>query len=251
MIKFDNIFFHGTKKVLLDEILTKGLKTRHGRATFTQNPNYTLNYCGENPIKEGLLLVFRNKNIKKAKDSELILKKKQKIITGWPNRWRTEQFGYYPISSKKEPILNKRYLLAIFSFNVEFLRILDSIFKDIKEAKINSKKIKIYCKKIETVLSNKKIQVIKPKISLEKLSKIMMWGMIKNIIFREIRANYVSSLVLKGWKIYNPGQHPCNRWLKKRKDIVKQIKSISKIINEDFITEDVKAEFLLRAPDCN
>jgi len=250
MIKFGNIFFHGTKKILLDEILDKGLKTSHGRATFTQNPNYTLNYCGENPIKEGFLLVFRNKNIKKAKDSELVLKKKQKIITGWPNRWRTEQFGYCPISSKKEPILNKRYLLAIFSFNKEFLKTLDSIFKNIKEAKIDNKKIEIYSKKIEKILSNKKIQVIKPKISLEKLSKIMVLGMIRNIILREIRANYVSSLVLKGWKIYNPGQHPCNRWLKKRKEIVKQMKSISKIINEDSIPVDVKAEFLLRAPDC-
>lgn len=80
---FDNIFFHGTKKILLDEIANKGLETRNGRATFTQNPKYATNYSGNTKkeiIKDGLLLVFKNKNIKKAKDSEIVLKRKQKLL---------------------------------------------------------------------------------------------------------------------------------------------------------------------------
>ena len=44
---FNNIYFHGTKKKYLNSILTKGFKTKYGRATFTQNLNYTLNYIGK------------------------------------------------------------------------------------------------------------------------------------------------------------------------------------------------------------
>jgi hypothetical protein len=248
--KFDNIFFHGTLKKNLDEILNKGLKTRYARATFTQSPKYALYFSGKDPKKEGLLLVFKNKNIKKAKDSHLISKKKQKIITGWPNRWRTEQFGFYPKVYKKEPVLDKKYLLGIFAYNSQFLKALDSIFNNIVQAKLNKKIITGYMREIENVLSNKKIQIIKPKIYLKKLSDIAVYGMIRNAILREIRANYISSLVLNGWKIYNPGQEPCDRWLKERKDIVKQMKAISKIINEDFIPADVRKEFNLRMPHC-
>ena len=53
---------------------------------------------------------------------------------------------------------------------------------------INNKKTKNYIKKI---LSNKEIHIISPKISLDKLAKIIVYGMIRNLILREIRATYV------------------------------------------------------------
>ena len=56
---------------------------------------------------------------------------------------------------------------------------------------INNKKTKNYIKKIKKILSNKKIQIISPKISLDKLAKIIVYGMIRNLILREIRATYV------------------------------------------------------------
>lgn len=242
---FGNVFFHGALKENLNEILAKGLKTKYGRATFTQSPKYALNYAGKNPTKDGILLVFRNKGIKKARDSHLALKKKQKVIAGWPNRWRTEQFGFYPKHYKKEPVLGKRCILGIFAYNKEFLRLIDSLFCSIINAKIDSKAIAKYTKGIEKVLSKKDIQIIKPKIPIARLSKIMVHGMIQNLILREIRADYISTLVLNGWKIHNPGQEPCDRWLKQREDIAKQLKAISKVINKKFIPTDVRAEFLL------
>ena len=225
-----NIFFHGSKKVILNEILNKGLKTRYGRATFTQNPKYALNYSGKNPIKDGVLLVFQNKYIKRAKDSEIVLNKKEKVITGWPNRWRTEQFGYYTKNKKEEVILDSKYLLGIFYYNAEFLSLLETISKGIIKGKINKKRIKEYEKKIKEILSNKDLQAMKPRISLEKLSKSMIYGMIRNLILREIRANHISFLVLNGWKIRNPSQLSCKKWLKKREQINIQMFAFSKMI---------------------
>ena len=56
---------------------------------------------------------------------------------------------------------------------------------------ISNKKTKNYIKKIKKILSNKEIQIISPKISLDKLAKIIVYGMIRNLILREIRATYV------------------------------------------------------------
>ena len=56
---------------------------------------------------------------------------------------------------------------------------------------ISNKKTKNYIKKIKKIFSNKEIQIISPKISLDKLAKIIVYGMIRNLILREIRATYV------------------------------------------------------------
>lgn len=146
--------------------------------------------------------------------------------------------------------MDKRYLLAIFYYNNNFLELLDNLFDDIVKARINKEKMSIYFEKVEKVLYNKKIQVIKPRVDLKMLSKVVVYGMIRNLILREIRANYISSLVLKRWRIYNPGQHSCKRWLKRREEIIESMSAISKVINEEFIPSDVRAEFILRAPSC-
>ena len=109
---------------------------------------------------------------------------------------------------------------------------------------ISNKKTKNYIKKIKKILSNKEIQIISPKISLDKLAKIIVYGMIRNLILREIRATYISFLVLNGWGIHNPSQETCDRWLKKRKDIIQFTNSLSNLLDNIPMPPDVKEEFL-------
>ena len=76
----ENIYFHGTKKENLHQILGEGLKLRAARATFTQNLFYATKYSGINPIIDGVFIVIQHKNIRRANNSNLVLKKKEKII---------------------------------------------------------------------------------------------------------------------------------------------------------------------------
>ena len=100
---FKEIYFHGTQKKRLKKLLSEGLKSRYGRATFTESLKYAAIYSGKDNkeiIKSGIFAVFQNKCIKPALESDIILNKKEKIITGWPNRWRNKQYGYFPKSKK-------------------------------------------------------------------------------------------------------------------------------------------------------
>jgi hypothetical protein len=97
------LYFHGTSKSNLNSILKKGFSIKHGRATFTTNPLYTASFSSTKTwgttkkldaqpvIKEGMLLAFKDpeNKMKVAKESFIIFKKKDKIITGWPNRFKT------------------------------------------------------------------------------------------------------------------------------------------------------------------
>ena len=111
------IFFHGTRKDFIKEIFKKGLVTKYGRATLTTNPKYSISFSSASTrgainkiedypatIRVGALMVFKipQNQVRIAKNSNIILKKKDKIITGWPNRYKTQQYGYYPLDKTKK-----------------------------------------------------------------------------------------------------------------------------------------------------
>ncbi len=114
-----HVYFHGTRKKPIRSILKKGMHTRRGRATFTQNPKYASNCCGKTTreiTKNGMLIVVTSRYIRPTKDSFLVLKKKNRIITGWPNRYRAEQFGYFSKTKDQRTGCNPRQETHCCSF---------------------------------------------------------------------------------------------------------------------------------------
>ncbi len=75
------------------------------------------------------------------------------------------------------------------------------------------------------------------------ISTAIVDGMIRNITLREIRATYISQLVKNGWKIHNPGQDSCDRWIKEGKKIHHAEKMLLIIISKPFIPSDIRNEF--------
>ncbi len=69
----------------------------------------------------------------------------------------------------------------------------------------------------------------------------MLYGMIRNLVLREIRQSELSLLVLSGWKIKNMGDHPVK--LKNKKEVEDSIRNMKKIINKRFIPKDVRQEY--------
>jgi len=237
-----DIFLHGTTKDVLNKVKKDKLYTKAGRATFTQSLKYTTYYAGETDteiLKNGVLLVFKSKYLKIAKDSWIKVKNSSKTVIGWPNRWRTEQYGFFPKSKNQH--LGEEQLVASFYYTSEFLAFIDEMFDRIIAADISQTWIDAQIARLAKLLSKKEIQAITPKISLKILAETMVRGTVRNLILREIRANYISCLVLNGYKIHNPGQHSCDRWLKK--DVKKSIGSVAKLIDKKFIPSDVRAEF--------
>lgn len=251
----NNFYFHGTRKAFLKTLLKEGLKTKYGRATLTLNPVYTSYYSSESTkgsvkkagikpiIKEGVLVAFKipEKNIEVAKDSHITIRKREKIITGWPNRYKTEQHGYYTDKKKRYVCLDKKYIVAVFSYNKLFLKVLEKVRKTIIMGKANERFIKNSIEKLEKILSDKKIQHITPKTSLRDISHAAVYGTIRNIVLREIRQSELSLLVLNGWKIENMGDHPVK--LKNKKEVEDSIRNIGKIINWKFIPKDARKEY--------
>ncbi len=172
------IYFHGTRKAFLKSLLKEGLKTKYGRATLTLNPVYASSYSSESTkghyfsakkadkelkliIKGGVLIAFKipEKNVKVAKDSHIIIRKRERIITGWPNRYKTEQHGYYPDKKKRYVFLDKKYIVAVFCYSNIFLKVLKNIKKAIIMGKINDRFVKYSIEKLEKIFSDKKISL--------------------------------------------------------------------------------------------
>ncbi|MFH1607931.1 MAG: hypothetical protein ABIA78_02260 [archaeon] len=248
------LYLHGTERKNLNNILKEGIATKYGKATLTDNPKYTISYSSKKTwgttkkindyldnIKGGMIVVIKSRNIKVAEDSNLIYDNKNKIISGWPNRYKTEQFGFFPKKKTELVTIKPSSIVAIFGFNKLFIDFLNKLFQEIIGGKIDEKKIKKYVKMLLKILSNKKLQLIKPKISIEKIADSMVNGMIRNLILREIRQSYLSMMKLNDWKIINHGGHPVK--LKNKKEIAETKKNLLKIIDEEFIEKDVKKEF--------
>mgnify|MGYP001615169687 FL=1 len=162
-------------------------------------------------------------------------------MRGWPNRYKTEQYGYYPLDKTKKVCIDKKYIVAVFAYSLIFLKTLNSLAREISDGKIDEIKVKWYTRKLEKILSNKKIQLVKPVISLKAISSSMVYGMIRNLVLREIRQSYLSIMKLKGWSIINCGDHPVK--LKNKKEIDCTVKNIGKIIKEKFVSKDIRKEY--------
>ncbi len=249
------IYFHGTEKKNLTNILNEGLKTKYGWATFTQNPVYTLSFSSSRTwgtkkkiedystiIRGGMMLVFKipKSLMKVAVESDLVMKPKNKIITGWPNRFKTEQYGFFPSKNKggNRIVVPSRYIVAAYSYNQNFIETMQNISRGIISGKMNKKLAK---KKLEKLFSDKSLFLLKPKISNSSIARLTLEGMVRNIVLREIRTLYLSKMNLAGWKIENYGNHPVK--LRAEADIDKSIRNLIKIIRENPIAPDIKEEF--------
>lgn len=244
-----NIYFHGTSKSNLSSILQGGLRVKYGRATFTTNPLYALSFSSAKTwgttkkldegliIKEGMILVVKDSEnkIKVAKESFIIFNKKEKIISGWPNRFKTEQFGYF----KRGNVLSKN-VVGAYSYDKNFISLLNQIKDKITSGKIDEKYIKGSAMKLEKIL--KRLQITESKISTPEISNSMVYGMIRNQILREIRTCYLSIFALNGWKIANYGSHPVK--LKNKNEIAQIFRNMGRIINKRFISKEIKKEYL-------
>ena len=248
------LYLHGTEKKNINKILREGISTRYGRATLTENPKYTISFSSSKTwgttkkiedysynMKDGMIVVIRNRNIRVAKDSDLIYDKKKKIITGWPNRYKTEQFGFFPKKKTESVTIKPASIVAILGFNKRFIDFLNKTSQEIKKDDIDEKKIKNYIRKLTDILSNKSLQLTKPKIDMKKISESMVKGMIRNLILREIRQSYLSMMKIKGWEIINNGDHPVK--LKDEKELKATKKNLLKIITKKFISPDLRKEF--------
>jgi hypothetical protein len=194
-------------------------------------------------IQDGIMLVFKDieNTIKVALESDIKVHPRKKVIDGQPNRFKTEQHGFFPKKKTKFVCMDKKYLVGIFAYNKIMLRTLDQIFYKIIEGKLKESNIQTYSRKLEKILNNKKIQISKPRISLKTLSEQMISGMIRNFVLREIRQTYLSIMKEQGWKIIPSGDHPVK--VKDKEGIKKSFENMKKIIDKRFVPKDVKNEY--------
>lgn len=250
------LYFHGTEKKNLEKILKRGFKTESGRATFTMNPQYTFSFSTKKTwgtkkkiedyssiIKEGMMLVFKvsNNHMKVAIDSNLVFLKDKRIITGWPNRFKTEQFGYFVEKKDKKIIIPKKYLFGAYSYNKELIDEIKNISEDIILGRINKVNILKHKKILTRIFSNKLLWLISPKNNISDLVSEIIDGMIRNLVLREIRQTYLSKMNYTGWKIENYGDHPVK--LKNEKQIKESMENMKKLIKQKFISKDLRIEF--------
>jgi hypothetical protein len=249
-----NIYFHGTRKEILDNLLKEGLRCEYGRATLSTSPKYALSYSSSSTwgtkkkienysrvIKEGMLLVYNPPadQVRVAEESNLVFKKDSKIITGFPNRFKTEQFGYFPKDKSKKNLDNK-YLVAVFSYTQILIDCLLELQDKIIFGELDKDYIKLSIKKIEKILSDKKLHLIKPRISFKKVATATVSGIIRNIVLREIRQSYLSIMNERGWKIKNSGGHPVK--LKSLENVKCSLKNIKKFVDKNLVQKDVRKE---------
>lgn len=239
-----SLYFHGTTIDHLKEILDLGIKTRYGRATFTKNPVYTFAYSGqENILEQGLLLTIQDKEnkIRKSVDCEIVLDRDAKIISGWVNRFRTEQFGCFPEKKEENVILPTDLIVAGHVYNKRLVELLRDIVLIIKSGEINKDIISLWQKELSALYDNEKLKVMNMLVTPEFMASETIQGMIISVSLREIREYYLGRLVLNGWTIKNNGDHPVN--IKTSIiEIEKSEEGIRKLLRNDFIPNQVREE---------
>lgn len=217
-------FFHGTTKEVAREIRQRGMAIKKGRATFTQNPEMTLPYAGE----DGIILVFRDDgNFKVAVDSDIQIDRQDKSITGWINRYKNEQFGYYANSGKVPSDL----LVREIEVSPELFKLLKQIKQDIKIACIDA----LILEKYQTELSS--LASINSQVAEAAIT-----GMLRNIALLLIRTLELSTYAQNGWRIVNKGDHEVKLF---EVDEMPQVKSaLSNLINQKLLDQDMIDEFI-------
>lgn len=193
-------------------------------------------------VQDGVMLVFRNVNniIGAALDGEIKIHPRKKVIDGQPNRFKTEQYGFFPKKKTGIVVVDKKYLVGVFAYSERMLKILDQISCKIIKGRLKQVDIQRYSEKLEKILGSKKIQIIEPKVSLPFLSEQMIYGMVRNLILREIRQTYLSIMRERGWRIVPSGDHPVK--LKDREEIRASLEMLKKAIVQSFVSEDIKKE---------
>jgi len=102
--------------------------------------------------------------------------------------------------------------------------------------------LSIHEEELEKILREGNLWILKPRISESKIAKSIIEGMTRNLMLREIRQTYLSKRNLEGWKIENYGDHPVK--LKDKKQVIKSISILSKLIKSNVIPKDIKNEFV-------
>lgn len=226
-------YFHGTTKDKAQEVLKSGFSYQEGRATLTDNPQYAMHY-GDFQV----LLIFDTARvlIKPAIDSDIQVDEQSQTITGWPNRYKREQYGIYDDGDSLEP----EKIAGCIVLNDSLRKILDGFDDSIKSGAIDERGIESFKKEVTEVLDDSDWS---KSLSAENavLAESITDGMIRNVLLHEIRQNYFSRLILDGWKIVNNGDHEVK--VKSADELAKSNKSISKIIDELFVPAEIKEEF--------
>jgi len=249
------LYFHGTKRRLYTKIIKQGLVTRNGRATFTKNPAMAVNYLSTKlknatkkmnnylKIKEGMILVIQgnNQEIRVANESYLVHKKNEKLIEGWPNRFKTEQHGFFLKQKTKKVIVPPRKIPAAFKVTNTLVSEWKKTIKLIESGNINNEKIKLQIERMTNLIADKKIWMHPPSIPVKLIAKEMVLGIVRNVVLKEIRQSYLSVMKQNGWKIENRGDHKVK--LKTNAEVLASIQNIKKIIGEKFVPKIARTEY--------
>lgn len=155
----------------------------------------------EHISESGVLLVYKipEKYIKVAQESDVVFDQQNKKITGWPNRYKNEQFGYYPKKITEEVTIDKQYLVAGFSFNKHLVDLIQKMKNELSVSELNKEFIDNYSNKLTDQLSNKKIQILTNRTTIKHIVESMIFGMIRNFTLLQIRTAELSRFIFQGW----------------------------------------------------
>jgi hypothetical protein len=248
------VYFHGTFVSKLPRIKKNGFKAKYGRAVLTTNLLYSAYYSSpitrgkmNKPdfnaiIRDGIALVFIDKKgiVKIAKDTQAKFYFKEKVVKGWPNRWKTEQQGFFP--KKKGASFKIPFFKFAFSlhFNKEIISLLQKLTKLVNTGELTKKDVDKFVNAFNEQLSKKGVVDGVPS-HIRVVAKSIVLGCIRNTIKRKIRESILGILVSDGWKINNKNRHKVK--FLNREGSLYAVKALAKIMGASFIDKDIKAEF--------
>lgn len=228
------LYFHGTPKENVKSIIEKGLKLEYGRAVFSINPYDAIKY---GPVRFEESVKNINKTaiiicddldglIKPALDSNISIDNKTKTITGWPNRYRSNAFGYFSKNLIKD-------FIGILILDKKLTEVYKKLIDDIKSGSLTENKVTKAQRILESVLSDKNSWLLKTNISQTEITKAMTNGLIKQTIDSHLRKIELNSYKFRGWKIINKGDHPVQYYnsvddMEKAKENIKKMVSMFK-----------------------